>query len=149
MTKYDKIFKNIVLEIANLSNCVSKHVGAIIVKEGRIISIGYNGTPAGYKNCNEIFDKNQFVRFDHAKFSDCYEIHAELNAIIWAAKKGISVENSTLYCTYHPCWQCSKNIIQSGIKEVYYINEYDRIDNIDALIQFYKDCNIKLEKMEI
>jgi len=140
MTKLDRFFMNTAKEAAILSNCVSYKVGAVIVKDGRIISTGYNGTPSGfYKNCNEIFknyDKTT-QREEHHDFSLTYEIHAEMNAILFAARNGISIENTIMYVTVKPCAQCIKNIVQSGVRKVIYLNEYDKEEVKDNKITGY------------
>jgi dCMP deaminase len=121
--------KNFFLQTAYLlgqqSKCVSKQVGAVIAKDKRIISTGYNGTPPGFKNCNEVFDPNNFDREEHHKWSKTYEIHAELNAIAFAAKNDIGIDNSEIYCILQPCDDCLKNIIAAGIKKIYYVYSYD------------------------
>ena len=93
----DTNFINIAKELATASKCVSKQVGAVIVKDGRILSTGYNGTPAGFINCCDHWN-NEYTA-EHHEWSKTYEIHAEMNAIIWAAREGISIEGATIYVT--------------------------------------------------
>ena len=121
--KYDKAYLRMALEWAKLSYCERKKVGAIIVKDNMIISDGYNGTPSGYKNCceNEDGDTEWFV------------LHAEANAILKVAKSTQSAHGSTLYITLSPCKECSKLIIQSGIKRVVFKNKYKDTAGIDFL----------------
>ncbi len=140
----DKNFINIAKEIALASKCVSKQVGAVIVKDGRILSTGYNGTPSGYTNCCEHWD-GQYTK-DHHDWSKTYEIHAEMNAIIWAARKGISVEGGTIYVTLEPCSECSKNLIASGIKRIVYEKSYEHT-NSDIVSQFIKENNVLIEQL--
>ena len=102
----DQNFINIAKEISSASKCVSRRVGAVIVKDGRILSTGYNGTPAGFINCCDYWDNKHTSQ--HHQWSKTYEIHAEMNAIIWAARKGISIEGATIYVTLEPCSDCSK-----------------------------------------
>jgi dCMP deaminase len=123
--RLDTIFLNIAKEISTLSKCNRSKVGAILVKEGNIISMSYNGTPSGMDNCCE--ENN--VTLKHV-------IHAEMGAILKAAKTGNSVDDSTLYLTLSPCLDCSKLILQSGIKRVVYLNEYRNPEGIDFLKQF-------------
>ena len=125
MNKLDKVFINIAKETSTLSHCVRSKVGAVLVKDGNIISFGYNGTPSGMDNSCEEND----VTFPHV-------IHAECNAILKAAKTGNSVDSSTLYLTLSPCLDCSKLILQSGIKKVVYLNVYRNTQGIDFLSQF-------------
>ena len=125
MNKLDKVFINIAKETSTLSHCVRSKVGAVLVKDGNIISFGYNGTPSGMDNsCEE-----DNVTFPHV-------IHAECNAILKAAKTGNSVDGSTLYLTLSPCLDCSKLILQSAIKRVVYLNQYRNPQGIDFLKQF-------------
>lgn len=140
----DKIFIDIATEISKASKCISKQVGAIIVKDGRILSTGYNGTPAGYTNCS---DYNKEYTPEHHLWSKQYEIHAEMNAIIWAARTGISIEGATLYCTYEPCNECTKNIAASGIKKVVYLKSYEHNTNQET-DKFLEDCGVKKIKIK-
>ncbi|MEW6551969.1 MAG: deaminase [Campylobacterota bacterium] len=142
----DRNFINIAKEIASASKCVSKQVGAVIVKDGRILSTGYNGTPAGYKNCCDHWDGK--YTSEHHNWSKTYEIHAEMNAIIWAARKGISIEGATIYVTLEPCADCSKNIIQSGIKRIVYEKYYEHNDS-PIISQFLKDNGVIIEQIKI
>lgn len=141
----DKIFINIATELATASKCVSKQVGALIVKDGRILSTGYNGTPTGYVNCNEHW---QEYTKEHHEWSKTYEIHAEMNAIIWAARKGISIEGATIYVTLEPCSECSKNLIASGIKRIVYAKEYEHTHS-NTISQFLKDNGVIIEKLSV
>ena len=138
------------LNLGKLSKCVSKKVGAIIVKDNRIISMGYNGTPRGVKNCCEIFDANNFDREEHHNWSRNSEIHAEMNAIIFAAKNGISIDGATMYVSLEPCRDCIKNICQAGITKIYYNEEYDKNDGLsDTIKNFIKENSIKIEKLDV
>ena len=110
------------------SKCVSKQVGAVIAKNKRIISTGYNGTPTGFKNC-----RDQFPDYDHTKdreehhiWSKMYEVHAEMNAIAFAARNDIGIEDAEIYTILQPCDDCLKNIIAAGIKKIYYVVPYDK-----------------------
>lgn len=123
--KLDKTFINIAKEVGTLSHCTRSKVGAVLVKDGNVISFGYNGTPAGMDNgCEE----NNVTKDE--------VIHAEMNAILKAAKSGNAVEGSTLYLTLSPCKECSKLILQSGVKKVVYLNMYRNLDGIQFLSQF-------------
>ncbi|MDX9742545.1 MAG: dCMP deaminase family protein [Arcobacteraceae bacterium] len=141
----DKIFTNIAKEIASASKCVSKQVGAVIVKEGRILSTGYNGTPAGYQNCCEYWN-GEYTK-EHHEWSKTYEIHAEMNAIIWAARKGISIEGATIYVTLEPCSECSKNLIASGIKRIVYEKAYEHT-NSEVVSKFIHDNGVIIEQIK-
>jgi len=141
----DQNFVNIAKEIASASKCVSKQVGAVIVKDGRILSTGYNGTPPGFTNCSDHWD-GEYTK-DHHEWSKTYEIHAEMIAIIWAAREGISINGATIYVTLEPCSDCSKNIIASGIKRIVYDKSYEHT-NSDIVAKFITDNNVKIEKLD-
>lgn len=142
----DKNFINIARELASASKCVSKQVGAVIVKNGRILSTGYNGTPAGYTNCCDHWNGEYTPK--HHEWSKTYEIHAEMNAIIWAAKEGISIDGATIYVTLEPCSECSKNLIASGIKRIVYATPYEHT-NSNIISQFIKDNGVVIERVEM
>jgi len=128
----DKHFLNIAKEVATLSTCAAESVGAIIVKDERILSTGRNGTISGFKNCNKLYNRDvtrgPFAWETHNSWSKKYEVHAEMNAILYAARIGVSVINTTLYVTLSPCQDCLKNIIACGINRVVYGEEYDESD---------------------
>lgn len=140
----DKNFIRIAAEIATASKCVSKQVGAVIVKDGRILSTGYNGTPAGYINCREYW-KDEYTS-GHHEWSKTFEIHAEMNAIIWAARKGISIEGATIYVTLEPCSECSKNIVATGIKRIVYQRAYEH-NHSEIISKFIKDNGVSIEQL--
>ena len=108
---------------AENSYCERRKVGALIVKDKMIISDGYNGTPAGFENVCE--DENHLTK--------PYVLHAEANAITKIARSGNNSEGATLYVTDAPCIECSKLILQSGIKKVFYARQYRLTDGIDLL----------------
>lgn len=126
MDKWKKRFMLLTEHIATWSSCLRRQVGAVIVKDKRIMTTGYNGAPAGIKTCIErgscMRNEMNIPSGTHAEL--CYAAHAEQNAIIQAAKEGISLKGCVLYCTHQPCVVCAKMIINSGIKEVIYKEGY-------------------------
>ncbi len=112
--RYDKAYLKMAKEWAKLSHCKRKQVGAIIVKDSMIISDGYNGTPTGFENCCE--DDNGETQW--------YVLHAEANAILKVAKSANNCNGATLYITLSPCKECSKLVLQAGIKRVVYTTAY-------------------------
>ncbi len=122
---WDEYFLNIAKVVASRSNCMKRKVAAVIVKDKRIISTGYNGTPRGVPNCDEggCPRCNSFTD-SGAKLDECLCSHGEENAIVQAAYHGISIKDSILYCTLSPCLICTKMIINSGIREVVYNKDY-------------------------
>jgi len=128
---------------AGLSSARRLHVGAIIVKDDRIISIGYNGMPSGWdNNCEDeipdITGDNEFTLKTKPEV-----LHAETNAISKLARSNEAGDNSTMFCTHAPCLDCAKLIYQSGINSVYYRNSYRSEDGI----QFLEKCNVKVNKV--
>ena len=116
--KYEQMFIDIALLTAKESNCVKYKVGCVVVKNDRVVLQGYNGTIKGFINCNVKFKDSDMGlpanRLIHNKWSDAFEIHAEMNVITYAAKKGISLENSKIYVTHKPCNNCMKHLIISS-----------------------------------
>lgn len=129
------------------SKCVSLQVAAMIMRDSRIISTGVNGTPAGYINCCDIHDERGP---DHTSWSEVHEIHAEMNAILFAAKHGVSVEGATMYVTTEPCHQCLKNTAAAGINRVIFNRHYYREDEKlkDRKYKFAKDIGLSLIYIE-
>lgn len=133
---WDEYFMQIAKIVSLRSNCMKRKVAAVIVKDKRIISTGYNGTPRGVKNCNEggCPRCNSFAD-SGAALGECLCSHAEENSIVQAAYHGISVKDSVLYSTFSPCLICTKMIINAGIREVVYNLEYPLIDTARALLE--------------
>jgi dCMP deaminase len=131
---WDEYFMNIAEVVATRSNCARRHVAAVIVKDHRIISTGYNGTPRGIENCFEggCPRCNSDTPSGHG-LEECLCCHGEENAIVQAAYHGISVKDGILYTTYSPCLLCAKMIINAGIKEVVYRDRYS-IDETSMLL---------------
>ena len=112
--------------VAKRSTCLRRHVGAILVKDKRILATGYNGAPAGLKHCEEVGCIRQNASIPSGERHElCRGLHAEQNAIIQAAYHGISIAGSTLYCTNKPCVICSKMLINAGIGKIFYEQGYD------------------------
>ena len=134
MEKFDHSYLQMAAVWAKNSYCKRRQVGALIVKDRMIISDGYNGTPSGFENICE----------DETGATKPYVLHAEANAITKVAKSGNSSEGATLYVTASPCMECSKLIIQAGIKRVVYKDEYRLTDGIELL----KKAGITVEKVD-
>ena len=134
MEKFDERYLEMAGIWAKNSYCKRRQVGALIVKDKMIISDGYNGTPSGFENICE--DENGVTK--------PYVLHAEANAITKVAKSGNSSEGATLYVTASPCLECSKLIIQSGIKRVVYKDEYRLTDGVNLL----RRAGIEVEKID-
>ncbi len=121
--RYDRAYMQMAGQWATLSHCTRKKVGALIVKEGMIISDGYNGTPTGFPNDCE----------DAQGITFWYVLHAEANAIMKVARSTNNARNATLYLTHSPCRECSKLILQAGIKRLVYLNNYKDASGLELL----------------
>ncbi len=146
MDKWDARFMEMADLVASWSSCYKpdRHVGAVIVKDKRILTTGYNGASSGITSCVERGECMR-VRLGIAsgtRHELCYAVHAEQNAIIQAAKLGISVQGATLYCTHQPCVICCKMIINSGIARVVYREGYPD----DFSLQLFAESGVRVER---
>ena len=133
-SKFIPYYLGIAYETAKLSSANRAKVGAIIVKDDRIISIGYNGMPSGWDNeCEEVVPPNEWVEVEQLKTKP-EVLHAETNAIAKVAQSTETSEGSTMFCTHAPCVDCAKLIYQSGIATLYFKHEY----RDDAGLKFLK-----------
>jgi dCMP deaminase len=132
---WDAYFLSIARVVASRSNCVKRHVGAVIAIDRRIVSTGYNGTPRGTKNCNEggCPRCNGFAE-SGTRLDECLCSHAEENAIVQAAYHGASVRGGSVYTTFFPCLFCTKLIINAGLAEVVFDAAYSMDDRAENLL---------------
>jgi len=133
---WDEYFMDIAHTVAKRGNCCRRQVAAVIVRDRRIVSTGYNGTPRGITNCHEGGCERcaSEIPSGHS-LDDCVCCHAEENAIVQAAYHGVSVKDGVLYSTISPCLMCTKMIINAGIAEVVYEKEYHFKDQARALLR--------------
>ena len=136
---WDEYFMEITEMVATRSTCDRAFVGCILVnKDNRIVSTGYNGSLSGNKSCDEI---GHTMRDGHCIAT----IHAEMNALLYCAKEGIKVNGCKCYVTHFPCLNCTKALLQAGITEIYYKDDY-RVD--EYALELIKNNKIKLVKMK-
>lgn len=128
----EEMFREIVLAVSKRSSCLKKHVGALLLKDNRVVAIGYNGV---------LPNIDPKIGYDE-KTGETLTVHAEANIIAFCAKKGIPTDNCTLWVTLSPCEKCAELIIQSGIKEVIYLEEYRNSTGLELL----KNNQVKVEK---
>jgi dCMP deaminase len=122
---WETYFMNITNLVAQRSTCLRRAVGAVLVKDKRILSTGYNGAPANLKHCLEVGCMREQMGIESGKMHElCRGIHAEQNAIIQAAYHGVSVKGAVVYCTNQPCSICARMIINAGIEKIYYQSGY-------------------------
>ena len=143
---WDTYFMEIAKVVASRSNCLRRHVAAVIVKDNHILSTGYNGTPRGVKNC---FDGGCPRCAGHAKsgtgLEECLCVHAEQNAICQAARYGVNISGSTIYITISPCLTCAKLIINSGISEVVYGGDYTAF--VSTVREMFREAGVKCRSL--
>ncbi|WP_245681262.1 deoxycytidylate deaminase [Arcticibacter eurypsychrophilus] len=138
---------NLASDLAKRSHCVKAQVGAVLTKDTRIISIGYNGPPAGTHNCDEEFPETGCAR--DAKGSCSLALHAEENAILYASKNGTDLEGATLYVTLSPCLSCARIIFSTGIKKVLYKNSYAQYKGLakDEGVEFLNRFGVETQQV--
>ena len=142
---WDEYFIKITTLVAERSTCVRHHVGAVIVKEKNILATGYNGAATGLKDCSELGCMRDALGIKSGTRQEiCRAIHAEQNAIIRAALNGVSIKDSTLYCTHSPCILCAKMIVNSGIKRVVAYMNYPSKDSL----ALFKAAKVKFERIK-
>ena len=139
---FEDLFVKTTKLVAKRSSCVKAHQAALLIKDNRIISFGYNGPPAGTLNCLE--DGGEDVCGKDSNGSCFLGVHAEQNAIGYAARNGIDTEGCIIYCTMSPCISCAKLISAAGIKKFYYLTEY----RLDDGLRFLEYCGITAWKIE-
>ncbi len=138
----DEYFMEISTVIAKRSTCLRNHVGALFVRNKRILTTGYNGAPSGLAHCDEVGCAREGVA-SGTRHELCRAVHAEQNAIIQAALHGVSIEGSTLYCTHQPCVLCAKMMINARIRKVVYSQSYPD----DTALMFLEQAGIEVLKL--
>jgi len=139
---WDEYFMGIVRQVATRSTCLRRHVGAIIVRDRRILATGYNGAPRGLAHCDVVGCLRERLGIPSGQRQEiCRGLHAEQNAIIQGALHGVSVAGGTMYVTHQPCITCAKMIINSGIERVICANTYPDEMARDML----EEAGVKLE----
>lgn len=143
---FDDIFMDLAQSLALKSHCVKAQVGAVLTNETRIISIGYNGPPSGTHNCDEDFGQEGCPR--DSKGSCSLALHAEQNAILYAAKNGSKIEGATMYVTLSPCISCARVIYSMKIKKVFFLNSYAQYKKIasDEGVDFLRNFGVEVEQ---
>ena len=142
---WDVYFMEMAKLVSSRSTCLRRAVGAVLVKDRRMLATGYNGAPTGMFHCDAIgCMRNQMSVPSGERHELCRGLHAEQNAVIQAAFYGISIRDSHLYCTNHPCATCAKMLINAGIKRIVYLDGYQ-----DSLAtQMFSEVKMKMEKLE-
>lgn len=144
---FDEIFMNLAEELSKRSHCIKAQVGAVLSKDTRIISIGYNGPPSGTYNCDEEWPDKGCAR--DSKGSCSLALHAEQNAILYAVKNGAYLDGATLYTTLSPCLPCARLIYSAGIIQVFYRHSYAEYKGLmeDEGISFLQKFGVKTSRI--
>jgi dCMP deaminase len=129
---HDRYFMGIAMAVRERANCRGRRVGAVIVKDNRIVSTGYNGTPAGMTNCLDggCARCAQASKTSGAGYDVCICVHAEQNAVLAAARFGISIDGAGVYSTLRPCFDCTKQMLQAGIRSVCFLHDWAHPDPV-------------------
>ena len=142
---WDEYFLDVARLVAKRATCLRRSVGAVLVKDKRILATGYNGAPSGLKHCADVGCMRQKLKIPSGERHElCRALHAEQNALIQASLYGISVKGSILYATCQPCVICAKMLINAGIKEIVIAGAYP--DKLAA--DFLKEAGIKIKKIK-
>jgi len=145
---WDEYFLDIALTVAKRATCLRRQMGAVLVKDRRILTTGYNGAPSGLPHCAETGCLRQQLGIPSGERQElCRALHAEQNAIILAALHGVSLSGATLYCTHQPCIVCAKMLINAGVKRVVILNDYPDPLAADFLAQAGIET-VRLERRE-
>lgn len=143
--KWDRRFMEMAKLVSTWASCYQqdRKIGAVIVKDKRVMTTGYNGAPAGVKTCVERGEclRKKLGIPSGTRHEMCYAVHAEQNAIIQAAKLGVNIDGATLYCTHQPCILCAKMICNSGIVRVVYEKGYPD----PFSLEIFKEAGVKVE----
>lgn len=146
---FEDIYMDLALNLSKRSHCVRMKVGAVITKDTRIVSLGYNGPPAGTHNCDVEWPTEGCAKSEKGGCS--LALHAEENAILYAAKNKVTLEDAIVYVTLSPCLPCARMIFTVGIKKVFYLNSYADYKGIknDEGVEFLKKFGVEVVKYKL
>lgn len=140
----DQYYMNIAIAVREKANCLGRRVGAVIVRDNRIVSTGYNGTPEGITNCLDggcVRCRDKATYAPSVGYDVCICVHAEQNALLTAARFGNSVEGAEVYSTLRPCFDCTKAMLQAKIRTIYYLHDWQHpISELQQQYQLLQDA---------
>lgn len=145
---FDRIYMDLAENLAKRSHCVKAQVGAVLTKDTRIVSLGYNGPPAGTHNCDEEWPDAGCPR--DSKGSCSLALHAEQNAILYAARNNVDIKDTTLYVTMAPCIACARVIYTVGIKKVFFKQSYAQMKGLptEEGVDFLRKFGVEVSQFE-
>jgi len=145
---FDELFMRIAFLARERSTCLSRKTGATLVKDNKVLAMGYNGSPAGTEHCSDkgvCRRKESGLKAGEYKDELCRAVHAEENVLLQAAKFGVSTDGGIIYSVYFPCTMCAKSIINASIKEVVFAEDYPN----ELAKQLFKEAGIKVRQLKI
>jgi len=145
---FDEIFMKMAYLVRDRTTCIVRKNGAVLVKANKVLAVGYNGSPAGTKHCiDEGSCKRREAGLKSGEYKDelCRVVHAEENVLLQAAKFGVSTDGATVYTVYFPCTMCAKSMINAGIKEIVFAEDYPN----DLAKELLKEAGIKVRQLKI
>ena len=142
---WDEYFMKIAHVVATRSTCLRRQVGAVLVRDKRMLTTGYNGAPSGMKHCEDVGCLRDKLKIPPGERHElCRGLHAEMNALLQAAIHGVRVEGASLYCTSSPCALCAKMLINVGVRKIYTDSDYP--DELAA--EFLRDARVVLVRLD-
>jgi dCMP deaminase len=143
---WDEYFSQLARMVASRSTCLRRNVGALLVKEERIIETGYNGAPQGIQHCLDVgcLRQERDIPSGH-RYELCRGVHAEQNAIINAARYGVSTLGSVLYCTHQPCMLCARMLVNAGVIRVVHQGDFQD----DLAMEIFREAEVQVVEIEI
>ena len=145
---FDEVFMRMALLIKERTTCIVRKTGAVLVRDNKVLAVGYNGSPAGTEHCTDHGScKRREAGLKSGEYKDelCRAVHAEENVLLQAAKFGVSTDGATIYSVYFPCTMCTKSIINAGIKEVVFAEDYPN----ELAKQLFKEAGVKVRQLKI
>ena len=143
---WHEYFLQLARQAATRSTCLRRQVGAVLVRDKRLLSTGYNGSPRGTAHCLDVGCLREQMGIPSGERQElCRAIHAEQNAIIQAAVHGVAIEGATLYATLQPCILCAKMLINCGVREIYYLEGYPD----ELSLQMFEEAGVSLHKEKL
>ncbi len=143
---WDEYFLQLARQAATRSTCLRRQIGAVLVRDKRILTTGYNGAPRGTAHCLDVGClREQLGIASGERHELCRAIHAEQNAIIQAALHGVAIQGATLYCTHHPCILCAKMLINCGVREIHYLQGYPD----ELSVAMLEEAGVRLHKEDL
>jgi len=145
---FDEVFMKMALLIRERTTCIVRKTGAVLVRDNKVLAVGYNGAPAGTKHCTDHGScKRREAGLKSGEYKDelCRAVHAEENVLLQAAKFGVPTDGATVYSVYFPCTMCTKSLINAGIKEIVFLEDYPN----ELAKQLFQEAGVKVRQLKM